>query len=73
MVINCEYLQSKFAIKISNQRYHFNFTGHENIVGLLIEKGADIDAINARSDTALILALEKGIYLKDADESNQGK
>lgn len=34
--------------------------GHEGIVRLLIENGADVNAVNMNIDTALIAAIKEG-------------
>lgn len=47
---------------IQNWSYQFNDIGHEGIAGLLVEKGADINAIDKFGNTALITALAKGIH-----------
>lgn len=39
-----------------------HITGHENIVRLLIENGADINAVNADNDSVFILAITEGIH-----------
>lgn len=37
-------------------------TGHDKIVRLLVENGAEIDVVNTDNDTPLLLAVESGIF-----------
>lgn len=54
-----QYLDHTFEIN----KYQFNVThtGHESIVELLLENGANIDAINMFNNTPLITAIFTGI------------
>lgn len=45
-------------------KYQFNVTGTSNIVRQLVKHGADIVTVNKNNDSALILAIDKGILLK---------
>lgn len=42
----------------------FLFTGSERMVKLLIENGADVNAVNRYANTALMEAISEGIRLK---------
>lgn len=37
-------------------------TGHYNVVRLLIENGANVNAVNGEMETAFILTIRSGIY-----------
>lgn len=39
------------------------FVGKESIMRLLIENGADVNTVNTKNNSALILTIDKGIYL----------
>lgn len=41
------------------------FEGQEKTIKLLIENGANINAVNVDNDTALIFALDKGMHQID--------
>lgn len=41
------------------------YAGHEGIVRLLVENGANVNAVNKNLDTALILTIRSGIYKKN--------
>lgn len=46
---------------VRNLHFIFSsFTGFEKIVQLLIERGANVNAIDGNSDSALIIAANKG-------------
>lgn len=54
-------LKAGSYIRISKLiKFPFYDTGHENIVKLLIENGADVNAVNMYNNTALILSLDQG-------------
>lgn len=48
--------------KYSKLTPSINNTGHEKIVELLIENGADVNIVNNDKNTALILAVNQGSY-----------
>lgn len=50
-----------FRYDIVTNKSNFGSPGHENVVRLLLESGANINAIDAYGRSALILAVQKGI------------
>lgn len=46
--------------KIQNRQSQFNFTGHKKVIELLIDNGANLNIVNSKHDTALIVALYGG-------------
>lgn len=47
-----------------NNNFLTYVTGYESTVRLLIENGADVNIVNNFNNTALILAISEGFYLK---------
>lgn len=45
--------------------YQYNYTGFENIVRMLIEHGADVNAVSGYNNSILIMAAEYGMYSID--------
>lgn len=43
-----------------SMKLYSNNTGHEHIVGLLIENGADLNVVKTNEDNALIVAIKEG-------------
>lgn len=58
-VFNCN-KKPIFLIKYWNKRVQFDDAGHEAVVRLLVQNGAQVNTSNKHNDAALNLALNKG-------------
>lgn len=53
-----------YSLVIGNFVSHF-YTGNEDIVRMLVEHGADVNAVDADNNTALTFSIRQGIELTE--------